>query len=336
MNRTSQRKAFTLIELLTVMAIITLLIGILTPALSAARNKAKATAVRAQLSAMEVGLESFHGDEGKYPASNANLFASNPVVPGNELDLQWEVSDGTDELQGAHLIVDAMVGRDFLGYDPKPGSVAGGGAPNPLSRWDSARDRRQPYIPVDGVDVTSPDKPPEDGLGRIPPGTSPSRVQPTIDTLVCRVFRDKFGWPILYYRANPSVTQNMPIMQTGTNVPNNAFYGDGVYDGNDNRFFTSYGTVATNPHKIFDAGTDFPVLIPNYGPSGVLANKFAEFIRSIRASTYDTTVAPPAPSPIVTPRPVKADRYILLSAGRDGLYGNLDDVANFSVLSTER
>jgi prepilin-type N-terminal cleavage/methylation domain-containing protein len=342
MNRQTSRNAFTLIELLTVMAIITLLIGILTPALGAARDRARSTAVRAQLNAMEVGLESFHGEEQKYPPSNANLFAKDPTQIGaNELTTEWEVSDGTALLQGAHLIVDALVGRDFLGYDPKRTDST---ANPPYNRWASANDRRQPYIPVDGVDVTSADKRPEDGFGKVPGGLSGGSntfgdPQPTVDGLICRVFRDKFGWPILYYRANPSANQNTPIIQTGTNT-SAANFGDGVFDGNDNAVFTSYDTTncpgpalpaSNRAHRICDAAQ---VYNPNYPVNSPgLQHRFAEFIRSLRASTY---MAPPNGDLIDRPRPVKADRFILLSAGKDGAYGTLDDVANFQVLSTER
>ncbi|MEK6644607.1 MAG: prepilin-type N-terminal cleavage/methylation domain-containing protein [Planctomycetota bacterium] len=339
MNRTSQRKAFTLIELLTVMAIITLLIGILTPALGAARDKARATAVRAQLNAMEVGLESFHGDEGKYPASNPVFYASDINNIGGTLNAEmenWEVGNLTDPLQGAHLLVDALVGRDFLGYDPKP-TVVG-----TYDRWTPTNSRRSPYIPVDGVDVTSADKPPEDAFGRLVTAAVSGQTfnpQPNIQgagstSLLCRVFRDKFGWPILYYRANPTATSTTPIITSaGATPPPNANYGNGFYDGQDNAGFTSY---ATSPHKIEQANLELLYVAPpgNYGT--VLSNNFAEFIHSIRASSYDPAIVPPAAPQIRNPRPVKADRFILLSPGKDGLYGNLDDVANFSVLSTER
>jgi hypothetical protein len=244
------------------------------------------------------------------------------------------------------LLVDALVGRDLLGYDPRAGSALAGGAANVNSRWDSQRDRRQPYIPVDGVDLTSSDKVPEDGYGKIT-ASSHGEPQPTIDNLLCRVFKDKFGWPILYYRASPTATQNTPIIQTGQNLQA-ANYGDGVFDGVDNAVFTSYLNcpIGQQPpaqpgaHRICDADKN---LVPP-GPPGTSwgvptlqnSSRFAEFIRSIRATTYDTTIPPPTPPNIIHPRPVKADRFILLSAGKDGIYGTLDDVANFQVLSIER
>jgi prepilin-type N-terminal cleavage/methylation domain-containing protein len=348
MNSNSKRSAFTLIELLTVMAIITLLIGILTPALGAARDNARKTAIKAQLNAMEVGLESFHGDEGKYPPSNANFYAKDPSNPATtDLTDLWEVANSqTVLMQGAQLLVDALVGRDLLGYDPRAGTVLGAGSPNVESRWDSQRDRRQPYIPVDGVDLSSADKLPEDGYGKVPiVATTNGEPQPTIDTLLCRVFKDKFGWPILYYRASATATQNTPIVQTGQNSQAN-FYGDGVFDGVDNAVFTSYlaCTAGAQPpsapgaHRICDANQDLALTgAPPAYPTGLTSlqntHRFAEYIRSLRATTYDTTQNPPT---IKWPRAVKADRFILLSAGKDGIYGTLDDVANFQALSVER
>lgn len=320
------RTAFTLIELLTVMAIIVILIGILTPSLTGARNRSIQTAIKAQINAMSVGLESFHGDEGKYPASNPVLWATDV---NNTLGIRaaqmaaWEVDDGSSDLQGAHILVDALVGRDNLGYDPRAPQVGPGGSSDPYNRWSPQNDRRAPYIPVDGVSLTTGNEPPEDVLGQY---TNLNQVQPTIDGLKCQVFRDKFGWPILYYRANPSTNQNTPIVQTTTG----AAYGDGVYDGADNRYFTSY---AGSPHRIADANVGLPTPYPNAASLATATNgNFAEFIRSIRATSYDVNNT----TNIVWPRPVKSDRFIILSAGKDGKYGTIDDVANFEVFSTER
>jgi len=335
MPQKTRRVAFTLIELLTVMAIITLLIGILTPSLSAARNRATKTAILAQINAMSAGLEAFKNDQDEYPPSNAILMADDPITtPGPDM-ADWEVGDVAEPLQGAHLLKDALVGRDFLGYDPRKTNTGTGVA---YDRWDPANDRREPYVKVDGVSVTSQSEPPEDGFGIIQPltRTIPSETGSGSVALDVNVFRDKFGWPILYYRASPIANQNTPIIQTTNAAPFQNF-GDGVYDGVDNEVFTSY---TGSRHRIADANLNIGALITtgsvpstSLGVEGLGAtNEFAEFIRSFRATTFDSA----APRDIVWPRPVNVDTFILLSAGKDGNYGTLDDVANFNVLSKER
>ncbi len=66
MTHRSKVRAFTLIELLTVVAIITLLISILTPSLSRARAQAKATACGARMHEMGLALTVYANDGGGY------------------------------------------------------------------------------------------------------------------------------------------------------------------------------------------------------------------------------------------------------------------------------
>lgn len=62
------KKAFTLIELLTVIGIVALLVAILIPSLAAAKERSKIVVVNAELSNLGLALETYAMDnEGKYP-----------------------------------------------------------------------------------------------------------------------------------------------------------------------------------------------------------------------------------------------------------------------------
>lgn len=315
MSRISRRTAFTLIELLTVIAIITLLIGILTPSLGRARDEAKKASIKAQLGAIETGLEMFRSDQDQYPASNAALYGGD-TAGGMQ---NWLVGNPGAPLQGAHLIVDAMVGRDFLGYDPKPNNQQAN-----YARWDTGNSRRAPYIDPAGIDTTTSNELAEDAFAIIQPARSANPILNNGNRdIFSPVFKDKFGWPILYYRANKNATQLTPIL--GSQYSGNIPMQPGVYNGRDNDVFTDHpnGAQATlsTPHHLINQAS-----LPLTSLGDPALNNFADFIRSFRSSTVD-----PNNSSNDHMRPVNSETFLLITPGKDGIYGNLDDVGNFAV-----
>ena len=322
-NSRRTRGAFTLIELLTVIAIITLLIGILTPALSKAREQAKKTAISAQLNSIGTGLEMFQNEQGKYAPSNAGEYSSFQASD------DWEVGTSGQPLQGANLLVDAMVGRDFIGYDPKASRQASGSQPA-YDRWNRNNQRRTKYIDPAGIASSVKTKAVEDAFGAVSASPVPDNdpFNPTLEGSVsvvdstpqyCPVFLDKFDFPILYYRANPNNTPRSPILPIAAlNGTTHSPTDNAVFNGYDNREFTDHN-VGTNPgqrHEINEADD----LITNVDDLG---NNFANYINSDRASSKDTT------GNITHARPYNAEKFLLISPGKDGIYGNLDDVKNF-------
>src|SRR5262249_54563651 len=103
--------------------------------------------------------------------------------------------------------------------------------------------------------------------------------------------------------------------------------GTGVFDGRDNKVFTGpQRTDGTNYHPIKDAqlGEDPQSSGADPGPPGY-QTKFVQFIRSEKSSTKDNQ------GNYTLSRPFNADTFILLSPGKDGRYGNANDVANFDL-----
>src|SRR5271156_1477830 len=67
MHPSRTRSGFTLIELLTVIAIIAILMGLLLPALNAAKNAAKKTTAKNDLTQLTNAVKQFYTDYGVYP-----------------------------------------------------------------------------------------------------------------------------------------------------------------------------------------------------------------------------------------------------------------------------
>jgi len=98
-KQSSRKKAFTIIELLTVMSIIVILIGVLVPALNNVRKYATKVKQKAQFNAIQASIELFNNENDGYPPSTALDGVGQPYC-------------------GAMKLCEAMMGRDLLGFHP--------------------------------------------------------------------------------------------------------------------------------------------------------------------------------------------------------------------------
>ncbi len=325
-------KAFTLIELLTVVFIISLLIGILLPSLNRARIQAKTSTVKALFSTIETGMEMFRNDFGQYPHSLASSMAlSAPtgefygVVGGNITQSDIPCVDA----QGAHLLADAMVGRDLLGYDPSTT------IPNVRYRWHKDNPRTGPYVKPDAAltetvftDIMDND------LGPILfPKTAAAGFQRDLRFLV-----DAFGSPILYYRANPNSRPNQDAHEIygGYAPPFN------MGSGWDNIYFT---------RDTITAGTqDYDDPKVHYKPDGSERHylwqekgydkqeydhpSFYDYIQDKKTSIATGWDPDATGQGGGVRRPYNPESYLLISTGPDQTWGlppggQTDDVTNF-------
>lgn len=291
-KQSNKKAGWTIVELLTVMSIITLLIGLLVPALNLAKQRARKVKQHAQFYSISTQIELFNNEWDGYPPSSEMDEAGVPYC-------------------GAMKLAEAMMGQDLLGFHPDSHFRADGtdGSTNPLypdpapppgdpaypDYLENLKSRKGPYLQPANANAYR--------LNDLYAGnTGPFNTNPFV---LCDVYRSvrpvsggKTGMPILYYRADTSRSTHNPDIP---DAPQN------IYNYKDNHRLVELGAPwdSTITHPLYT--------VPNEPPPG---RRFYEL------TVNDKVTA--------TSRPYKEDSYILLSAGFDGQYGTDDDVLNFT------
>jgi competence protein ComGC len=291
---TRHGRAFTIIELLTVMSIIVILIGLLVPALNKVKRYATDVRQKAQLHSMDAAIELFNSEFDGYPPSNA-------------------LDPMSQEYCGAMKLCEALMGQDLLGFHSssifrRDGMDAGAtitlyppniDATTLAFRDNNLRARRGPYLQAENANAWRL----EDIYG--------TSVAPYLGTtfVLCDVYSrqmrsgKKTGMPILYYKADTTSTYHDPNLAASMTAVDNR---GNIYNYLDNQSLIKLGKPwqtagstggVSAAHKLED-------------PTRFYKNTQSDRITTAR-------------------RPFRADQYILISAGWDAEYGTADDICNF-------
>ncbi len=99
-KRLSNRKGFTLVELLVVISIIGILSAIAIPKFASATNTARGAKIQADLRTMDSAVQIYYASAGSYPANpaalvTANLLAAEPAGPGSGVEWATKNANGT-------------------------------------------------------------------------------------------------------------------------------------------------------------------------------------------------------------------------------------------------
>lgn len=358
-TRQTAAVGFSLVELLTVVAIIVLLIGILVPAVNMVRQKAKITATRATIGALSTGLEMFRADQrvgGAYPPSASDLMNNNKLQyrimsPYSQLN-NGNGPSGEFVISGAGLLVWALAGADLSGTpgfrtfrsgsnywandtDDNTDDLLGAYALNTTTR-EPLRPRVSPFIDLSKVEVSrwnSNATTSEDiGSFEIPVELESRQAAGDDISLMPKrnypMFLDSFGGPLLYWRAGPSGIQAVDRSPNDIPTQPQARGSRGIYHFLDNGSLISDvgGGLGSNqaPVILRPRGTTQPHNLRYVGVQAPLGGgpDPNEDLDGFWAYVRNKNIQSRV-------APHNADSFMLISAGPDGIYGTADDVANF-------
>ncbi len=307
------KSGFSLIELLVVISIITLLIGFLATGIQGVKRHATNLRQKSNFHAIEVGLELFEKDYDDYPPSK--------VLPDDD-------PTTTDLVCGAQHLAEALVGRDMRGFDPKSNWYAPDkddtiyASSNKEDSTDediaASRSRRwKLFIELKKMGAFVMHDLYDNYTGAVYSSEDPGVPDDFRAPVITDIFRQKkvkvpykensewAGSPILYYKANSASRLFKKVPELSDE------FAGWIYNYEDNRGIIELGTIKdpavthhfNEEHTYTDAGQ------PRTG-----VHLFYKTITNPKVS-YD--------------KPFNAATFILISAGRDGIFGTSDDITNF-------
>ncbi|HSW45885.1 MAG TPA: type II secretion system protein [Phycisphaerae bacterium] len=331
--------AFTLVELMVVIAIIAVLISILLPSLGAVRTQVKVAATKTTVSVLETGVNQFQADTrcgGSLPPSAAPPTTVSGFNGGRIVN---PLTGNDARVEGASLLFWALAGADQLGtpgftdldgngtWADNTGPGAGGlyaiypsNHAQPTLRNKPVVVRSGPFIEISKMKLPQPAVPGDLSRGFAVPVAKVNGV------IASPCFLDAFDQPILYYKANA----NRSLMAGAAIGTANL----GTYNLMDNFGITGLqGTVVgmdLGRGPVDASGLFHFAGIPGEGADGNLSS--VDILTAMNDPTnrcFSRTIW--NPNVVAVPRPHNEKSFILLSAGPDGVFGTGDDIANFEV-----
>lgn len=282
------RGGFTVIELMTVVAIIVILIGILVPGIRGVKRIAKNLEQKSLFHSIDIGLNLYKKDFGDYPDSEEKI-------------------NGSMHFTGAQHLAEAMVGRDEKGFESSqsrkwnwPGMPSGTDLytddPKSISR------RKPVYVNLKetGAYIMKGELYDDTYAGNVISIDSTNTYRAPVLTDVFQKKKIntinnekvKIGGPVLYFKADTG--SKLYTKNITTEGP--ADFKTWIYNYEDNR-------------QMLDDGAFFD-LSQNHQYD---AAAFYKSIADVNVS-FD--------------RPQNSSTFLLISAGYDGIFGTKDDVTN--------
>ena len=318
MRKESQKQGFTIVEMLTVMGIIAILIGLLVPALAQVKDYAARVQQKAQFHSMDVALEMFKTDFGSYPDTSDNRGFSTvpPVAP---------LTQDPRNYGGVQKLAEALIGWDLLGFHPRSGFRSDG-----QNYFQNATFTNYALVYNTSLGIQAGLDSEANAEENIkarkkyiePENANAFRMQDIYNTVVGNFLPTNYALCDVYSKGRPSgIKTGMPILYlkarlnyTFQNYSLDTVYADDIYNYDDVRALVQLGTAETIPvaHELERAATD-----PYTNFENMVLNTHVQ----------QSTVTAANPDGVY--RPYRADSYILVSAGKDGVYGTSDDIFNF-------